>query len=563
MKTTKTTNNAMNMDYMEMLASKSNNSIQEAFNNGTITREQLLSMNTIDTTKMENPIMNIQKMWHGGSMVGADTIIESNFKTVKVNNTTLKQIKKAIKLWQKSKVTKEQHIPYTTIWHEGINKFSNFKFTDGNYYVYYAVDNNNINAFYSKIANMCPECVTVEDVKQIQADFDPFARAWQESDIDVTKDKNKRFLKALSDIFAKVTTVSYFLANANKEKQITWNRDEYRKAKRNEKVIDAKIIIPELKEDVLDDYLADVNMTIKDAIEEFINNEKGFKQIYQNSNFDYYKQYQQYAAKNPELALYIKQMSNLYAQSFAAEVKPSKEQVTTMRNAIYSKAFELDIAKEEVINIAISTAMSQVYKTNAGTIIVKTDYKTINPFAIKQFFPAEYEYARTGECYETVSLMFLNRDIADGERIVFNNGLSEDGLIALNEVFTGEVYEKDGQLRYDKELNNYDYIKAVLTKSTYAKNITAADIKVDGDAATSDNGENAKEILANDENNTIVVAGKEADLLCVVTDSKMELLGRTILGYKELANQSLTRTAVIKYDSIDRTSAQIFLIVLQ
>ena len=234
-----------------------------------------------------------------------------------------------------------------------------------------------------------------------------------------------------------------------------------------------------------------------------------------------------------------------------------------MRNAIYSKAFELDIPKEEVINIAISTAMSQVYKTNAGTIIVKTDYKTINPFAIKQFFPAEYEYARTGECYETVSLMFLNRDIADGERIVFNNGLSEDGLIALNEIFTGEVYEKDGQLRYDKELNNYDYIKAVLTKSTYAKDITAADIKVDGDAATSDNGENAKEVLANDENNTIVVAGKEANLLCVVTDSKTILLGRTITAYKEFANQSLTKTSVIKYDSIDRDSAQIFLIVLQ
>ena len=66
------------------------------------------------------------------------------------------------------------------------------------------VSNKEIRLFKERLENLNLNTITVEDVKAIQSDLWFLFRAWQESSIDMTKDKAKQFEIAMDEILGRI-----------------------------------------------------------------------------------------------------------------------------------------------------------------------------------------------------------------------------------------------------------------------------------------------------------------------------------------------------------------------
>ena len=301
MKSTNTMNNVMNKlnknnNSMEVNTMKTNKyqenniiAVQGRIENGTATLKDLTAVKknqVIDFAKCTRKINMIQRIYSGGSAVGACTIVAGNMYTVELTEENMHVFKDAIS----NKILKEraEHVPYgESIWVEGYNMFSEFRFETGQYYVYYVVTNEEMKMLKAKIAGMDYNRVTLEDLQALQADLPPFVRAWQESSIDVSKDKEKVFNMNYDDFFKKIDVVSTFLKQHMEEiaMNLAEAKDMHKAGKTN---FNFKIELP-LNEDVLPDMLGKVNVALKDATEEFFNNQ--LAPLYGMANREYYKQF--------------------------------------------------------------------------------------------------------------------------------------------------------------------------------------------------------------------------------------------------------------------------------
>ena len=233
--------------------------------NGTASLKDLLSVETksIDFAKCLRKINTIQKIYSAGSQVGACTVVAGNMVTVKLNEESMTAYKKALKMLKEQ----DNHIPYgDSIWVEGYNMFSEFNFENGMRYSYYVVTNEEIAKLETKISGMDYNQVTLEDLQALQADLPPFVRAWQESSIDVSKDKDKVFNKAFSDFFKKIEVTSTYLKNSSDMFIFNLNDAKMRHKAGRVNDIRFEITLPQGK-DVMPDMLGDINYTIKDAAE--------------------------------------------------------------------------------------------------------------------------------------------------------------------------------------------------------------------------------------------------------------------------------------------------------
>ena len=173
--------------------------------NGTAELKDLLNITKaeIDFVKCQRKIKMIQLIYSAGSQVGACTVVAGNMYTIKLTEKTSEAFKKSLKMLKE----RENHVPYKSVWVDGLNRFT-FRFSDGHYYVYYVVTNAEIAQLKKNIESMDYNSVTLEELQALQEDLPPFVRAWQESSIDVSKDKTKVFNYAFSDFFKKVKVKS-------------------------------------------------------------------------------------------------------------------------------------------------------------------------------------------------------------------------------------------------------------------------------------------------------------------------------------------------------------------
>lgn len=499
--------NNMKERLMKVSANQDESKINKIYN-GTADLTELLNTKDIDMTKCERPITMMQLIYSAGSEVGPCTVRCMNEYTMILNDDNCKAFKKSLLMLKAN----DEHVPYESIWIEGINKFNKFNFKTGESYVYYLVNDEQIKELARKIKAMDIRRTTLEELKQLQKDLPPFIRAWQESSIDYTKDKSKKFSLSYKDFFSgkletKIVTVSNFTKTFANE--IKLNLNEMREAKNAGEDMSNKsfkITMPhELVENVHMDTLGAINIALRDATENHFNDV--LKDIFVNSNFDAYSKFEEAYEISRELAFYIRKVFDMCNQSYYENVKITKEQYAIMRNAIYTKAVEYGVEPEEVVNIAISVCMNNITMKDGKIVVSSKSNKGLKLSNVEAMFRKEYKYAMTNtESTIALNIEELEREIEDDEEIEFVNGRSIDGQIKVEENFTGIAYECNEELVYSEDIYAYEETKAVITIETYAKTNDNKNLKSDiGVNFNSYMNETDKVQIVGNNNNALVI----------------------------------------------------------
>jgi hypothetical protein len=496
--------------------------VRERIIDGTASLKDLLSIKdkAIDFTKCERKIKTIQLIYSAGSQVGACTVVAGNMFSVKLTENTAETFKKSLKMLKENAT----HQAYESIWVEGINKYT-YKFKDGHYYIYYLVTNEEIKELEDRIAAMDYNSVTLEELQLLQEDLPPFVRAWQESSIDVSKDKDKVFVKQFSDFFKKIEVISTFFKKAMDE--ITNNFNDLKVLHRAGRVNDMqyKITLPE-NDKVMPDMLGDVNYAICEAVEEYMNGD--LLEMYKRSNRNYYEQFADACLPHPELSLFIQHVYTLCTQAYQENVKIEKDQFADLRNKIYTKAAAYGVKGSEVVEVAVSVAMRYVKEAKVkDEIIIDLGTANVNNYKatkVSNIFPQEYEVLRTNEpIVNKLNIIYIddNRSIVEGEEIEFVNGRSVDDTVELEEMFTGIAYNKAGELVYDVDVYAYKESKSFITMSTFAEGATPQDKLTDeGEFAASFFETNDQVILTGKKRSNILVANDKRTLVAKIVPSK-------------------------------------------
>ena len=506
-------------NYMNNVKSNATNKMMDKVNKGQVTLDQLLALDKagkmIDMSECENKIQLMQLIYEPNSEVGACTVIAGNMYTVILEtNEDLDKFKSKLRMLK----AQPKHKAYgDSIWKEGYNMFKQFNFKTGQYYMYYVVTNAEMKALEDKIKAMDKDSMTMEDAKALQADLPPFVRAWQESSIDCTKDKDKKFKYSYKDFFKMLNVTSTY--NKKHRASIV---DNFAAIKKDPTVPYVITLPSDNNSDVCKDLLGLVAENMRDAAEEYFNDTLIY--MYNTvATMDRYEAFVNYARENRELAFFINSIFEICKASLGQTAPMTKAQKAAMRNVIYTKALDLCVDKHEVINVAMSVAMSNIYLDKDGEIVVKnSDKDNFRAFPVKDIFEKEYFEVVTGKAY--TEELVLNEDtildctrerIEENEVIEFVDGKSTDGTITLVNDFTGTVKETNGKLMCQIDVYDFEPTTGLLVNETYAKDATPKAPTFDKGAFLNSNIRNA---------HTAIVRGKNNNIL---TNSK-NLLGRFI-----------------------------------
>ena len=495
--------NKVVVESMDKLQDDRGSEVLESVYNGTCDLRTLLNITEeeIDMTKCEYPIKTMQLIYSAGSEVGKVTTQGQNMYMIDVTNEEgFAVFKDGLKPLKSDK----SHTPYKTVWIEGYNMFKQFQFTTGQYYVYYVVTNEEMKLLLSRIEGMSKEKMTVEDAKTLQADLPPFIRAWQESSIDVSKDKDKVFDIPMSKIIGKTTTLSQLTKNY--KDYMNFGFDNVKKAKHAGKIVpDFKYTNDAVeKESPVVDLMGHVTIALQQTTIDKLNG--SLKSLYAVSNNDLYAPFLDDAQISRELAYFIKSIYNICYDSIDDEYGLTEERFAILRNVIYTAALEYGVDREDVIKVAIAAAMTKIYKDKDGTIITKdANVNKFKQYPVANIFPEEFVFVLTDmPAYETFipeeTIFSITRDIEDNEEIIFVNGVSEDGTIELyNTEFNGALVEYEGNLIYFKDIYDFIPTNALLAnENTFRKGATKAELMrvKSGDKTACDKGEFLNEVCS-------------------------------------------------------------------
>lgn len=540
----------------------------KAVYNGTIGLQELLNINEeiIDMTKCENPITVMQKIYSAGSKVGEVTIDGQNMYMIDV---TTEEGFEAFKGGLKELKDRKNHTPYESVWIEGYNMFRQFNFATGKFYVYYVVTNEEMQMLQNKIVAMDKNKMTVEDAKALQADLPPFVRAWQESSIDVSKDKDKVFDITMDKVLGKTKTLSQLTKKFREE--IDFGFNAIKTAKQQGKVLPKfqyRNALVEAANPVID-LMGHVNIALQETTVEVLNGD--LKDLYAQANNKAYEEFIDDARINKELAYFIKGIYNLCYAAKTENKRITKEEFALYRDVIYTTAEAYEVAAEDVIRIAIAVAMTTVYKDKDGNIITKdADVNRFKQYPVTSLFPNEFVEVRTGvaahEVLRPEDILFdVQRDIEDEEEIVFVNGLSEDGMIELvDPEFNGTLVEFEGNFIHFIDTYAYNEVHALLANErTFKEGATTAELAKlkTGDNTACDNGEFFRQLLNDQMIKEAVVTGANANLLKAPYKNTNAFVCQFIANCDVAKGQTLEINDVKTYVPSNGTQ-QTFLIVL-
>jgi hypothetical protein len=190
------------MNTMKNVKANRETTLKERVMTGEITLDNLQALKGIDFSKCENPIQVMQKIYSAGSEVGPTTVKGQNAYMIDVTTDEgFEAFKDALVMLKEQ----DKHMPYETVWKDNYNVFT-FDFVNGKHYTFYVVTNEEIKMLADRIKAMSKSKMTKEEAMMLQADLPPFIRAFQESSIDVSKDKDKVFT-----LNGKTITIKAFL----------------------------------------------------------------------------------------------------------------------------------------------------------------------------------------------------------------------------------------------------------------------------------------------------------------------------------------------------------------
>jgi hypothetical protein len=560
--------NRVVVESLEQVNAKSTNDALQSVYDGTIRIKELLNIEDaiIDMTKCENPITVMQKIYSAGSKVGETTTDGQNMYMIDV---TAEDGFKAFKEGLKELKVRDSHTPYESVWIEGYNMFKQFNFTTGQFYVYYVVTNEEMRMLQDRIKAMSKNKMTVEDAKALQADLPPFIRAWQESSIDVSKDKDKVFDIAMDKVIGKTRTLSQLTKKYRDN--IDFGFGALKNAKRLGKAIPEFKYTNALVDEAAPviDLMGHVSIALQEEVVETLNG--NIRDLYVKSNNNAYAPFVDDAKISKELALFIKGIYSICYAAKSDKKKISKEDFALFRDVIYTTAAGYEVAAEDVVRIAIAVAMTTVYKDKNNNIITKdADVDRFSQYPVTSIFPEEYVAVMTNkEAYEILNpeeaIYDIQRDIEDNEEITFVNGVSEDGMIELYDTdFNGTVIEYNGQFYHFIDIYAYNEVNALLANErTFKEGATTEELLKlkTGNTVACDNGEFFRTILDKQGVTKATVTGANANLLKTVYNDTNAYLCQFVANCDIAKGQTLEIANVKTYRPTNGTQ-QAFLIVL-
>ena len=479
--------------------------------NGTITKESFLKMGELELpeTIKANPLLVLALSYDQDSKVGVWTNKAMNICTALASEFLNKDGKGANKQFSRAFINagkgngSNKH--YERIFSEelNINVFNLIADPDFKVEAYY-VSNKEINMFDKALRNLDLEELSLMDVMNIQADLWFLFRAWQESSIDMTKDKAKQFAKGMDEIlgalkvrtgvsFTDILTNEYSLKSAKYNKEIkthelpVMNIDFAEYDDEDEDGIFCETTLSEMQHQI--------RLTAEEELQVIAD---GFM----NSDITKYEVYNRAAQDYPELAMsvmdlfrVIKDYNNVSREEKHAGKKLTSKDYALLRAILYNDAKELDIDITEVAQVVLGVAGSEgvysyVNKDGEEQIVVKEfSAKTMS----KQLYAAELllnniavlekgilynssmiydeQYIMTeiephhifedvengiytminGEAYNGETILFDTNTDYSGEVVVNDNGVfylydplcEVENIPAINAVFTDEIIEED------------------------------------------------------------------------------------------------------------------------
>ena len=554
------------VESMEQLNNKVSQEVLESVYNGTCDLRTLLNITEeeIDMTKCEFPIKTMQLIYAAGSKVGEVTIDGQNMYMIDV---TTEEGFAAFKDGLKPLKSNKAHTPYESVWILGYNMFKQFNFATGQFYIYYVVTNEEMRMLKERIEAMSKDKMTVEDAQKLQADLPPFVRAWQESSIDVSKDKDKVFDIPMNKIIGKTRTLSQLTKKYREA--IDFGFDKVKKAKHDGKIVPNFAYANEsvAAANPVVDLMGHVNIALQETTVEKLNGT--IKSLYAKANNDLYAPFLNDTQISKDLAFFIKSIYRICYASIDDEYDQiTEEKYAELRNVIYTAALEYGVDREDVIKVAIATAMTSVYKDKDNNIVTKdANVNKFKMFPISNIFPNELVYTladqpqyNTYNPQETISLM--TRNIEDNEEITFVNGVSEDGCIELYDTtFNGTLVEYEGNFIEFIDVFEFNVSNALLvTDDTFRKGATRDEILrlKTGDKAACDKGEFFDEL--HQELTTVNITGANANVIKTAYTNNNVFLSKFVANYAVVKGEIAVRD-IVTYKPENGTQ-QLFLILV-
>lgn len=431
---------------------------------GTITKENFLKMGKVLLPEVirRNPLAVLALNYNCDSKVGQWTNMAMNICTALPDEFIEKEGKGANKKFFKAFkcASKTGHkIGYDSIFKQGLNIHSfTLKVDDGFKVTAYYVSNREVRMFADQIASLKTSELTVEDVIAIQADLWYLFRAWQESSIDMVKDKAKQFAVAMDEVLGSVK-----VRTGVKFQDIKTN-DYAIKAAKYDKDLETPAIeidFAEYDDDEDDEFvetrLSEMQHSIREVAEVEL---QVFANAYVNhANVSVLERYVRFAKDYPELALTImdlykivKDYNNVSAEEKSNGKKLTNRDYALLRAIAYNDAAELGIAFEDVVAVGLGVAVSDGvytytnYEGEEVTVIKEFNEKV----AAKQLYCAERLFGNIivlekGIMYESdmiVDGLYIKQEIEP--RHVF-----EDVSNGRYTISNGDVYAADGTLLFD------------------------------------------------------------------------------------------------------------------
>lgn len=321
--------------------------------------------------------------------------------------------------------------------------------------VAYYVSNKEVKLFKERLQNLNLNTLTVEDVKAIQADLWFLFRAWQESSIDMTKDKSKQFILGMEEILGRIdvrTNVKFEDIMVN-DYMIVKSKYADEETERPAYTIDFGVYDDENGEndgiDFIETTISSFQHKLRCRLEEEM---QEIANAYMITNNSRYAVYNKFAAANADLALTIQNCMHIIKDaSYNKMNKLDNSDFMIMRAVIYQEAQDLGIEDEMVVKVALGVAGGYAGINRAGQAYVsKFDEKAFsrNIKHVEKLFG---------------NLLVLERGELYGSELVSGNcirveveavNVYEDVENGVYKLEAGEALDKDGNVLFDINNNN-------------------------------------------------------------------------------------------------------------
>ena len=383
------------------------------------------------------------------------------------------------------------------------------------YDIYY-ISNIEITAFKNQMMEIDPDKITYEDIVKIQGDLYHLFRAFQESSIDVTKDKDKDYVTKYDEIVGYVP------------RKYTKNPDNYRhnitevlrsKDVEYEIEINTKDGYAITRSDILCDALAETHenfitkeviATAEDTITDLMRSVIGTS-----------------ACLSTEDKLHCESIISTVSASFQSDIKLDRDEYKACRNALYTICADYTEDPDDATAMILDMIIARYHLTYEGKLERNNDVSKIRLGVAKMVLGGILPLYLNGRQSYTVEFgpkdYCLFQDLEEGQRFELCDGdIIADGILVgcLNfnsdteeevcGIETDAAYVIDGVLYAEMDMYaDLDCdVQSVVIEQLYVAGSTANDIKA-GNADDAYGKDTYNDML----NNTMAITGRRHNVL--------------------------------------------------